>query len=207
MSYISSEDRAFSNGIPRHEHRKTTRKMRWWYESLADFMISNPRATQGEIALHFGRAESTISTIIHTDAFKAYYRQRRDAHSERLDAGVRQKLLKVADAGLELILDKLDKKRDTIPIESLQQTVDSTLKNLGYGVDRPGPGVVLNVNNSQPQFVAVPVGVQDLEIAREALRRNQMRTLEPPATAIEDQSDEGGAPPQRDNSSGEESSE
>lgn len=175
----SAEDQAFAQGVARHEHRKTTRKMRWWYEALADHMIAHPNDTQNEIAAHFGRAVSTISTIIHTDAFKAYFRQRRNAHAERLDAGIRHKMFEVADKGFDLILEKLEKKRDTIPIETLQRTVDSTLKSLGYGLAPAGPTVNVNTGGGNA-YVAVPVSLGDLEAAREALRRNQMQTLEEP---------------------------
>jgi len=154
--------------------------MRWWYEALADHMIANPGDTQNEIAAHFGRAVSTISTIVHTDAFKAYFRIRRNAHAERLDAGIRHKMFEVADKSFDLILDKLEKKRDTIPIETLQRTVDSTLKSLGYGLAPAGPTVNVNTGGGNA-VVAVPVSLDDLEAARAALRRNQMQTLEMPA--------------------------
>lgn len=157
-----------------HEAMKASRPMRWWYESLADYMISNPSATQAEIAAHLGRAESTISLVINTDSFKAYFRQRRNVHAEQLDATVRQKLFKVADSSLDHLLTVLDKKRDNIPIEMLQRTADSALKNLGYGVAAPA---TTNVNvNTNPQTVNVAVSLEDLEAAREALRRNQLST-------------------------------
>lgn len=191
MSYQSSEDRAFANGVPRHAYRKTTRKMRWWYESLADYMIANPNATQNEIAANFGRATATISTIVNTDSFKAYFRQRRNAHAERLDAGVRQKMYNVADAGLALILDRFDKKRDTIPIEMLQRTVDSTLKSLGYASEASGPTIVNNVQAAgPPQLIPVAVSVEDLQAAREALRRSQMQIIEPPPLQLANDAEE-----------------
>jgi len=159
-----------------HEFRKSTRKMRWWYESLADFMIANPDARQGEIAAHFKRAESTISTIIATDAFKAYYRQRRQVHADQLDTAVRDKLFQVTNKSLDQILATLDKKRDTIPLEMLQRTAESSLKSLGYGVASPSASSV--TINTSPQSVHVAVSLTDLEMAREALRRNQMRVVE-----------------------------
>jgi ribosomal protein L25 (general stress protein Ctc) len=175
-----------------HEHRKTTRKMRWWYESLADFMIANPRATQNEIAAHFGRATSTISTIVNTDMFKAYFRQRRDQHAEVLDASVRSKLMNVADKSLDMMLDHLEKKRDTIPLEGLQRNLETTLKSLGYG--QSSPQVAVTVNNAQPTVIPVAVSMEDLQAAREALRRNQMQQAQvidhEPATLAPPEADE-----------------
>jgi hypothetical protein len=154
-----------------HEFNKANRKMRWWYESLADYMIAHPQATQNEIGLHFGRTPTTISTIIHTDAFKAYYRQRRANYTEQLDAGVRDKLFKLADKSLDQMLATLEKKRDTIPLESLQRASDMALKNLGYGIAAPASTTV-NVNTAPT--VSVAVSLDDLTRAREALRRNQL---------------------------------
>jgi hypothetical protein len=154
-----------------HDFRKATRKMRWWYESLADFMIANPGATQNEIAAHFQRNPATISTIINTDAFKAYFRQRRTIYAERLDTQVRDKLFAVTNKSLDHILEVLDKKRDTIPLEMLQRTAESSLKSLGYGATPPA-GTTVNVN-AAPQTVQVAVSLDDLQLAREALRRNQ----------------------------------
>lgn len=161
--------------------------MRWWYESLADVMVANPRWTQNELAAHFGKTAPTISTIVNTDAFKAYFRQRRDQHAETLDAGVRNKMFNVVDKSLELILESLEKKRDTIPLDMLQRTAESTLKSLGYGAEPRGPSVSVNVQQNDNRQVVVPVAVsiEDLEAARTALRANQMRGVSPPPLQIE----------------------
>ena len=160
-----------------HEFRKATRKMRWWYESLADFMIANPSATQNEIATHFQRQPCTISTIVNTDAFKAYFRQRRAVHAEKIDTTVRDKLFQVTTKSLDHILTTLDKKRDNIPLEILQRTAESSLKSLGYGAAQPAVGTTVNVNTAPPS-VHVAVSLDDLEQARMALRRNQMQTID-----------------------------
>jgi hypothetical protein len=151
--------------------------MRSWYESLADYMIVHPTISNGELARHFGRAESTISTVVNTDSFKMYFRQRRAQHADNLDATVRQKLFKIADQSLDHMLSALEKKRDSVPLETLQRTSDMALKNLGYGAGTAP--VTVNVDQ-RPQTVNVAVSLDDLERAREALRRNQ---LAPPIDA------------------------
>jgi hypothetical protein len=168
----TTEAQVAASGGSIHDFRKATRKMRWWYESLADHMIANPNATQNEIAAAFQRNPATISTVINTDAFKAYYRQRRAHHTDKLDAAVRDKLFKVSSKSLDYMLEVLDKKRDTVPLETLTRISDSALKNLGYGAPA-SPGVNVNVNTA-PQNVTVAVSVEDLERAREALRRSQL---------------------------------
>lgn len=171
--------------------------MRWWYESLADVMVANPRWTQNELAAHFGRTAATISTIVNTDAFKAYFRQRRDQHAETLDAGVRNKMFNVVDKSLEMILEHLEKKRDTIPLDMLQRTAESTLRSLNYGIEPRGPSVSVNVNqNNTTHLVPVAVSIDDLEAARAALRANQMRVVSPPPLQLEHENTalERGAP-------------
>ena len=155
--------------------RHHARPMKWWYEFLADYMIANPTALQNEIAAHFGRSPATISIIINTDAFKAYLRQRRNTHEAALDAEVRGKLFKVANNSLDLMLHSLEKKRDTIPLEILHRTTDTALKSLGYGAPSPA-GTTVNVSTAPT--VNVAVSVEDLENARQALRRNQQQAID-----------------------------
>lgn len=187
------ESRIAAAGGSLHEHRKATRKMRWWYESLADYMIANPSASQNEIAAYFGRNTSTISTVISTDAFKAYFRQRRGQHAEKLDEEVRGKLFKAANRSLDHMLEVLDKKRDTLPLEMLQRVADSSLKNLGYGVTPPS-GTTVNVSTT-PQHVHVAVSLDDLELARAALRRNQLLDVSPASSAGGAQDESGPSGP------------
>lgn len=148
--------------------------MRWWYESLADYMIANPTSTQNEIAAYFGRNPATISLVINTDAFKAYFRQRRAQHEAGLDSEVRGKLFKVANKSLDFMLDSLEKKRDSIPLEILHRTTDTALKSLGYGAPAP-QGTTVNV---AAPTVNVAVSVEDLEAARTALRRQQQQVID-----------------------------
>lgn len=165
-----------------YDEIKATRKMRWWYEHLADLMIAHPEWKQNDLAAHFGRSPGTISTIINSDAFKAYLSQRRREYEKNLDQEVRGKLLNVANKGLDFLLDGLEKKRDSIPIGQLQDIVDKSLKNLGYGPEGPkSPSVSVNVNqHNTPSSVPVSVGLADLEAARAALRASQQPQLVSP---------------------------
>ncbi len=159
-----------------------TRKMRWWYEALADFMLANPTALQNDIAAHFGRTASTISIVINTDAFKAYFRQRRAAFQSDLSEGVKQKLMNVADVSLDMMLEKLEKKKDSIPLDMLLKTNESVLKALGYGQTGGGSAVQVNVNTNAAT-VAPAVTLADLEAARVAFRNSQAAALPPPTSA------------------------
>src|SRR5882672_1213416 len=143
---------------------------RWWHEALADFILANPTASQKDMAAHFGKSVGTINFIVNTDSFKAYYRQRRAAFEESLDSNIRNKLMKLADSSIDQMLATLEKKRDSVPMEILHRTSDMALRNLGYGAP-PAPQTIIN---NQPSHVNVAVSVEDLERAREALRRQQL---------------------------------
>lgn len=150
---------------------KANRRMRWWYESLADLMIANPKMTQNDLAAHFGRTATTISIIVNSDAFKAYMRQRRDEMSQMLDHSIRSKLMTLTDNTLDVMIDKIDKKKDTIPLQELNRTVENAFKALGYTSDRPQ--VVVNNNPTSQTTVVVPVSLDDLQAAQQALRASQ----------------------------------
>lgn len=168
----NAESLVSASGGSIHEYRKATRKMRWWYESLADFMIANPRATQEDIAAHFGRVRSTISTIINTDAFRAYYRQRRAEIHADLSDSVKSKLMNIADTSMDMMLEKLEKKRDTLPLETIQKTAEMSLKALGFGAQAQGPTII----NNQNTVVPIAVSLEDLQAAQRALRAAQNNT-------------------------------
>lgn len=162
--------------LPRtYDEVKATRKMRWWYEALADYMVAHPQARQNDIALHFGRSASTISLIINSDAFQAYLRKRRADYVEALDTTVRDKMLNVASQSFDLILERFEKKRDTIPLETIHKSAELAMKGLGMGVEKSGPAVVVNQQNAQP--IAVAVSLDDLQAAQQALRAAQAAPL------------------------------
>lgn len=167
--------------LPNEPAKPVGRKMRWWYEALADFMLANPSARQNDIAAHFRRGVSTISIILNSDSFKAYYRQRRAEFQDSLSDSVKQKLMSVADVSLDMMLEKLEKKRDSIPLEVLQKTSESALKALGYGATAPGSAVQVNVTTAPT--VAPAISLADLEAARVAFRNSQAAALPPPSPA------------------------
>ena len=155
-----------------HSEIKATRRMRWWYEQLADYMMAHPQARQNDIATYFGRSASTISVIINSDAFQNYLRSRRANHTAALDQSVRTKMLDVADKGFDLILDRFEKKKDSIPLDMLVKTTEMVLK---ASQPQSGPSTVVHVGTPQPN-VTVAVGLDDLMAAREALRNAQRMT-------------------------------
>jgi hypothetical protein len=101
------------------------------------------------------------------------------------------------------MLTVLEKKKDSVPIESLQRMSEMAFKNLGYGASANGAGVTVNVGAAQPATVNVAVSLSDLERAREALRRQQ---LAPPDNVVDAEytelAPEGESCSRRDSNSG-----
>lgn len=158
-----------------YDEVKATRKMRWWYEALADFMIAHPAARQNDIAAYFKRSPGTISLIINSDAFQAYLRKRRGEYQGALETTVRDKMLNVAEKSFDMILERFEKKRDTIPLETIHKSAELAMKGLGMGIEQRGPQVVVQQNAAGP--IPVAVSLDDLQDAQKALRASQMAPL------------------------------
>lgn len=150
------------------------KKMMWYYSAIIDWMIANPGRPLRECAQYVGKTQTTLSIIINSDMFKAALAQRKEQFRQMHDIGLIEKTTKVANAGLDAILETLEKRRDKIPLADLNTVTDGALQRLGYGV-KPNsqPGVQVNIGGNAQAQVVLPVSAQDLEEARMALRQVQ----------------------------------
>lgn len=145
--------------------------MRWYYFAIMDWMIANPGRPLRDCAAHIGRTPSTLSLIINSDMFKAAFEERKRQFQMQHDLGIIEKTTKVANASLDALLEAVEKKRDKIPIDVLNDIAESSLTRLGYGITPSQPSMQVNVNG-QATIIA-PVSMQDLEEARMAMRQVQ----------------------------------
>jgi hypothetical protein len=136
-------------------------RWRWWYPAIADWMLRNPGRPMKDCAAELGKAENTIYMIAGTDMFRDYLAKRRAMYREQHDFALVSKVTQVAEASLDLILDRLDKKRDAVPMDLLDR--------LGYGA-KPAPMVQINTSVDN-RHVTVPVSLDALAEARATLRR------------------------------------
>lgn len=147
------------------------KKMLWYYSAIIDWMIANPGGKLGDCAEYVGKSQTTLSIIINSDMFKAHLAARKAQFQQQHDLGIIHKTTQVANASLDAILAVLEKKRDTLPLETLNTVADGALKRLGYGLEpKQQPGITVNAQNAQ---VVLPVSAQDLAEARMALRQVQ----------------------------------
>src|SRR3972149_9250915 len=63
-------------------------RMRWWYDSIADWMISHPDQPMYECARALHKSPTTISLIVNSDVFKHYLAERRRHFAERHDENI-----------------------------------------------------------------------------------------------------------------------
>ena len=133
-----------------------------WYDSIIDDILANPGTTLKATAARLGRSNTTISSVVSSDLFKARWVQRREQFSQALDERLTRKLAAVAEKGLDATIEILEKKRDSIPLPVLNETVKNSLDRLGYGPSPP-PAAPVIVNNNV-------VSAEALAAARDNLR-------------------------------------
>ncbi len=152
-------------------------RFRWWYTAIADLMIAEPHLRQEEIAFRLNRHPNTINMIVNTDLFRTYLSHRKAQFREQSNEVLTSKMTAVATGALDLILERMEKKRDQIPFQSLESLSGSMLDKLGYGVTPVG--VQINQTNSFQQndnrSVVISASPQALEEARQALRLAEAR--------------------------------
>lgn len=146
------------------------KQMRWYYDSIIDWMIANPGKPLSECAKHVHKTQVTLSIIINSDIFKAALAQRKARFQEAHDISIIEKTTRVAHASLDIMLQRMEKKGDTVPLQLANDISRTALQRLGYGVQPSGPSVQVTVDNSRNATVNVPVSASDLAEARMALR-------------------------------------
>lgn len=184
--------------LPAIHDRQTTRpnaevaranaslRWRWWYSGIADLMINEPSLTLKEIAAKLDKAPATLTYVVNSDMFKTYLEQRKAQFQAQTNGILSQKMTAVATAVLDLTLERLEKKRDTIPFSDLMETGTSMLDRLGYAPQK-GPAVVVNTQQVNQSAGMVPVSSAALEEARAALRLAESRRAQnsPPLVTLD----------------------
>jgi hypothetical protein len=172
---------ALTKPMSDYHRARLTRRQRWWHETLADFLLMNPTASNQECSDFFNglRSPDTIQLIRNTDVFKALMASRRQEINENMSAAIISKAAGVTYTAFDAILDKINKKRDTLPMNELTSALE-TVNKFVNGPVKTG-GVTVNVNQPQ-QTLVVPVGINDLAEAQAALRRHQATMAQAPIT-------------------------
>ena len=161
-----------------------------WYVSISDWMIRNPSGDMAECAKDLGRHPTTVRYVANSDMFREFHAQRREEWQRHHDFAIISRVTRVAERSLDLILDKMEKQADKIPMQLITDIATASLDRLGYAPQQT-PQVSVNIDQRN-QMVAVPVFAAALEEARDALRAaEQKRAIEhredeiaPPSAAL-----------------------
>jgi len=149
-----------------------TGRYRWWYDGIIDWMIANPGKKLYDCAAHFNKAQSTISLIVNSDAFKMRLAERRREFEGLHDAAIIGKTTEVALKALDIMLDQMEKKRDKIPLKDANEIANTALKRLGYG-EKP---TTVNIGAGAGSTV-LQISRETLEASRNSIRHQQEQRL------------------------------
>src|SRR4029077_4304076 len=108
-------------------------RWRWYYPGIADWIIRHPEGKLSDCAKDMNKAYGTIAFIVRTDLFQEYLAQRRAAWQKDHDFTIISKVTRVAEKSLDLLLDKMEKQADKIPMQLITEVATSSLDRLGYG--------------------------------------------------------------------------
>lgn len=124
-----------SDNYDRGENKNNVQKLSDWHKSVADFALLNPTAKVKEIAEHFGVTASWMSTLTHTDAYRAYFADRLHEHQQLVSQEIISQASDVTKKGLERIKEKLEQAPITdISMRDLVSATELGGKMIGLGV-------------------------------------------------------------------------
>lgn len=171
--------------------RYTPQSWQPWYISISDWMIRNPSGDMSDCARELNRHAATVRYIVNSDMFRDFHAQRRNQWRESHDFAIVSRITKVATKSLDVILDKMEKQADKIPMQLITEIATASLDRLGYAPAAPASQASVSVNiDNRSQMMSVPVTAAALEEARDALRAaEQKRAIE--ARAYEPLSEPG----------------
>jgi len=144
-------------------------RWRGWYSHIADWQLSHPGGRLTDCAKDLGKAVNTITMIVNTDMYRDYFARRREELTKAHDFSIITKTTHVAERALDVMLDKLEKQADKLPMNLVTEVATSALDRLGYA-PKPPASVEVNVNTDNRKVVMVPISAGALEEARDAIR-------------------------------------
>jgi len=153
----------------------------YWHDHMIDYILVNPAATNRELASYVGRSYSFVCMVRNSDAFRARYEQRKQQHGANLADKVNGKLADVAVKSLDILLERLEEKRDVVQLGVATDIADRVLQRLGYGAKPTAPASV-NVNVNQQ--VAGSIAPETLAEARGLLRSVEAQRASAPVRTL-----------------------
>lgn len=108
------------------------------HELMVDWILQNPGGTLREMGAYFDYSPSWLSTIMHSDAFKAYAAERlKDVHAV-VTQDVPAKMRALAEVAIERMHEVLQKTEDP---KMIKESFDSVLNRYGYAPGSQKPAM------------------------------------------------------------------
>ena len=148
------------------------RDMKWWHESVIDWMLLNPGKHIRDAAPHFNVSENYMYLLTESDMFKSRFAERRKELIGEVHRSTIERAKGLGDACIDLLSDRIAREREVIALSEVRETAELALRVAGYGV---GSGR----NGTQPTAVQVNIITsEDLARARELMRQRRAITVE-----------------------------
>ena len=117
------------------------------HEAIMNFIMANPTLPRSQVAAHFGVTLPWLSTIIHSGTFRARLAEKQDQFFEcSVVSEIEDKVMGVAHLAVEKMAEAIPYEND---LGVLTNTLDKTMKTLGYGQKTIGTQVNIHQDNSQ----------------------------------------------------------
>lgn len=121
-------------------------KVQPWMERLADLMIAYPEARLKELAQLFGRSATWLSIAKNSDVFKDYWRVRSEQHSLGVTGDIKSKAFAAVELALDNLNEKLETMGDQMTADTLLQIVDVNTKRFApTAVPQQAPQINFNL--------------------------------------------------------------
>lgn len=121
------------------ETRPALQKLSHKHEAIMVFMLAHPAMPLGDVAKHFNISQPWLSSVIHSDAFKAKFSSMRDEYMGTSMLGLLDKVELLAHMSLDKLIEELPQ---TSGVGPAQTVMNDTLKALGYGAPAAGAGSI-----------------------------------------------------------------
>lgn len=134
------------------------------HEAILEFLMANPTAKLGDVAVRFQVSQAWLSVIMHSDAFRAKLAERQDESFGAVVLPLREKLMGVAHQAVDKLGEAIENASAATEKQFIADTADKLLKNLGYS---PKSGPIVQQNVQQNYY---SVDKETLADAREKMR-------------------------------------
>jgi len=149
------------------------KRFHWWYDSLIDWMLTNPDKPLKEAAVAFSVTPNFIYMLNSSDLFRERFAERRSQINSQLHSEILDRTARVASKGLQEIEKRLDNQDvKKMNMDTLADVTDKALQRLGYGAPK-GPQIVVNNTN----VVETAASASAITAARESIRSDQFRRI------------------------------